>query len=160
MKSIIIYYSYTGNTKRVVQILAEVLKENTEVEIVRLADLNETGKFFIQASRALRHTKTNIGEVNLDLSGYDLICFGTPVWAFAPVPAINTYLDKCFGLQGKRVILFTTYGSGTGNRHCLNYMQKILNKKGVKNFRCFSIQQFKTKDKDFVLSEIRKIMRL
>jgi NAD(P)H-dependent FMN reductase len=79
---------------------------------------------------------------------------GTPVWAFGPAPAMNTFLDKCLGLEGKEAVLFTTYGSGVGKERCLDYMEDILSKKGARQFRRFSIQEFKAKDKEFVLSRI------
>ena len=158
MKSIIIYYSYNGNTKKVSYVLSEYLKPQSEIEFIELKGLDESHSFFGQCQRAFRHKKAVIPEVNLDLRSYDLICMGTPVWAFGPAPAMNTYLDKCSGLEGKPIILFSTYGSGTGNERCLNYMQGILSKKGAKEFKRFSIQQFKVKDKDFILSKIREIL--
>ena len=160
MKSVVIYYSYSGNTQKAADVLTEYLKFQGEVEIIELKGLDESDKFLVQAVRAFRRKRATIQPVNLDLGRYDLICFGTPVWAFGPAPAMNTYLDKCFGLEGKNVILFTTYGSGTGNERCLNYMQDILAKKGAKDFKRFSIQQFKVNNKEFVLSKIKEIARL
>lgn len=160
IKSIIIYYSYSGNTHKVANILAEDLRRSSQVDILRLQALDESDSFFAQALRALKHSRGKIKEAKLDLSGYDRICLGTPVWAFAPVPAVNTYLDQCSGIEGKDVIIFTTYGSGTGNTRCLNYMQRALSQKGAKGFRRFSIQQFKAKDKEFILSEVQKITSL
>lgn len=160
MKTAIIYYSYSSNTKKVAEVLAEYLRPKGEVEVTGLKCLDESNKFFIQALRALRHKRAEIEPVNFNLTLYDLICFGSPVWAFGPTPAMNTYLDKCFGLEGKEIILFTTYGSGTGNKRCLNYMQNILAQKGAKNFNRFSIPQFKVEDKEFILAKIKEILRL
>lgn len=160
MQSVIVYYSYSGNTQKVADVLTEYLKPQGEVDVIELKGLDESDKFLTQAARAFRHKRATIQPVNLDLSGYDLICMGTPVWAFGPAPAMNTYLDKCFGVEGKSVILFSTYGSGTGNERCLNYMQDILAKKGAKDFKKFSIQQFKVNDKEFVLSKIKEATRL
>jgi len=157
IKSIIIYYSYSGNTRKVAKILAESLERDSQVDILRLQALDESKSFFVQALRALKHIRGEIKEIKFDLSEYDRICLGTPVWAFAPVPAVNTYLDRCRGIEGKDVIIFTTYGSGTGNTRCLNYMQRALSQKGAKGFKRFSIQQFRVKDKEFILSEIQKI---
>ncbi|MCX5704091.1 MAG: flavodoxin, partial [Candidatus Omnitrophica bacterium] len=81
-----------------------------------------------------------------------------PVWAFAPAPAMNTYLDRCFGLEGKKIILFTTYGSGTGNKRCLNYMQDIVVKKGARGIKRFSVQQFRVKDRNLILSKIKEVV--
>lgn len=157
MKSIIIYYSYSGNTRKIANILAEYLKEKDSVDTIELKPQDESTSFFGQAARAFLKKRAQINAVNLDLAHYEVICFGTPVWAFAPSPAMNTYLDKCFGLEGKSVVLFTTYGSGTGKQRCLNYMQDILAKKGVKSFKRFSIQQFKVNNQEFVLSKIKEI---
>jgi flavodoxin len=157
MKSAIIYYSFSGNTRKVALILSEYLRQAGEVSVIELKAPGESKNFFTQAVRAFRHKKEEIEAVELDLAGYDLICFGTPVWAFGPAPAMNSYLDRCNGLKDKKVVLFTTYGSGTGNERCLNYMQQALSRKGAGSFKRFSLQQSKVNDKEFVLSEINKV---
>lgn len=160
MRSIIIYYSHTGNTKKVAEILAEYLQKKYEVKMLRLEALDESAVFFGQAARAFFHKKANISSIELVLSGYDLICLGTPVWAFGPAPAMNTYLEKCAGLENKPVVMFATYGSGTGLKRCFNYMKDILSKKGAKDFSKFSIQQFKVSDREFVNKVISENLKL
>jgi len=157
MKSAVIYYSYTGNTKRAADALAEHLKQKGQVELIMLEGLDESGNFLKQSARALRHKRATIQNVDFNLSGYDLLCFGTPVWAFGPAPSMNTYLDSCLGVEGKDIILFTTYGSGTGNKRCLDYMQDILIKKGARSFKRFSVQQLKVGNKEFVASKIKEV---
>ncbi len=157
MKNAIVYYSHSGNTKKVAEILADYLKQKGEIEIIELKTQDESNSFFGQCSRAIRHKKAKLEATDFDLSKYDLVCFGTPVWAFGPAPAMNTYLDKCCGVEGKEVVLVTTYGSGTGNNRCLNYMQNTLSKKGARQFKRFSIQQFKVNDREFILSKIKEI---
>lgn len=158
MKILIIYYSYHGNTKKVAEILDECLRQTYEVRISRLEALDESTSFFRQTARAFFHKKAKLSFVDFDLSSYDLICLGTPVWAFAPAPAMNAYLDGCFGLEGKSVVLFTTYGSGTGVIRCLNYMQTILSNKGAKDFKRFSVQQFRVNDKEFISKIISEVL--
>ncbi len=160
MRSIIIYYSYTGNTKKVAEALAEYLQKKGEVNLLRLKALDESTSFFGQAARAFRHKKARIAPAEWELSSYDLICLGTPVWAFAPAPAINAYLEKCSGLEGKPVLIFTTYGSGTGTKSSFNYIQDILSKKGAKDFKRFAIQQFKVNDKEFITKIITEELKL
>ncbi|MCX5697123.1 MAG: NAD(P)H-dependent oxidoreductase [Candidatus Omnitrophica bacterium] len=157
MKAAVIYYSYSGNTRAVAQALSAHLKGEYEVQAIELTALDEPASFLGQCRRAFSHTRAQIAPVDLDLSGCDLICVGTPVWAFGPVPAVNTYLDRCSGVENKEVILFATCGSGTGNERCLQYMQGLLAKKGAKGFKRFSIQQSKVKDKEFILSRLKKI---
>lgn len=140
--------------------MREFLSKKGECEEIELIALDESKLFLEQCRRAFYRKKAKINPVKSDFSGYDLICLGSPVWAFAPVPAMNTFLDLATGLSGKQVVLFTTYGSGTGNERCLNYMQNLLTKKKVSSFSRFSIQQFKVKDKDFVVTKIAEIARL
>ncbi len=156
MKSIIVFYSNSGNTGRTAGLLGEFLQARGEVRFCELRPLDESRSFFGQASRAFCRARSAIPEMDFNLGTYDLICLGTPVWAFGPAPAINTYLDRCSGLQGKTAVLFTTYGSGTGNGRCLDYMRRILAGKGAKDFKCFSIQQFKVNDREHVLKTIEQ----
>ena len=159
MNCAIIYYSYSGNTKKVAWFLKEELKLKGEAELLELKPTDESRNFFLQCRRAYKHIQAKLEQTNFDLSGYDLVCLGGPVWAFGPAPAINTWLDKCLNIQGKSVILFTTYGSGTGNNRCLDYMQKILSEKGAVDFKRFSIQQSKVKNKEIVITKIREILK-
>ena len=152
MKSAIVYYSFSGNTRRAAEALAEYLRKTSEVDIMELKALDESSSFFKQALRALVRTKAKVEPVSFDLSKYDLVCIGTPVWAFGPAPAMNTYLSQCRGLKGKDAIAFTTYGSGTGNGQCINYIKNILNKKGVKNCRSFTAKGARTRDKGYLES--------
>jgi flavodoxin len=158
MKSMIIYYSFSSNTRQVSQALVEYLQAKGPVKIVELKPWNESGNFFVQACRAFWKERANIQETSFDLTDFDTVCFGTPVWAFGPAPAMNTCLDRCTGLSGKTAVLFTTYGSGTGNKRCLNYMQELLAKKGATTFKRFSIQQADVKNKDFVLAKIKTVI--
>jgi len=160
MKSVVIYYSCSGNTKKVAEILAGELTKSGPAQAIELIATDESKSFLGQCRRAFSHAKAEINPAQTDLSNYDLVCLGSPVWAFAPAPAMNTYLDLCTGLDGKKVILFTTYGSGTGNQRCLKYMQDILSKKGAESFNSFSVQQLKIKDREFVLTKIKESMRL
>jgi flavodoxin len=158
MKSVIIFYSFSGNTKAVAAILAAALRDKGEVDTIELKPLDETSSFIGQCRRAFKKVRAKLENVNFDVSQYDLVCIGTPLWAFAPTPAINTYLDNCNGIAGKETIIFTTRGSGAGNKRCLDYMEELLLKKGAKRVRRFSIQQLKCKDREFVLKEIGKVV--
>jgi len=150
MKAAIIYYSYSGNTKKVAECLREHLAQKGQADIAELKAQDEARSFFGQCRRAFWHKRARIAPLNYDPGNYDLVCFGAPVWAFAPAPAMNTCLDQVQNIQGKEIVLFTTYGSGTGNNRCLNYMQQLLTGKGAKNFRRFSVQQLKVNDRDFI----------
>ena len=160
MKSAIAYYSYSGNTRKVSDVLAEYLFQKGGVEQIELVPLDESESFLGQCRRAFSRTRAALTPVTFDLAHFDIICFGTPVWAFGPAPAMNTYLDKCAGLENKEIILFTTYGSGTGNERCLNYMQDLLRKKNATRFSRFSVQQHKVGNKEEIIDKINEVLRL
>jgi len=159
MKSLIVYYSYTGNTEQVAYRLVEMLKSRGEVVIRKLEPLDEARNFFMQCLQAASGRKAElrsvVKRVSFNISEYDLICIGTPVWAFAPTPAINAYLDRLTGAEGKKAVVFTTFGSGTGVGRCVNTITKRLANKGVTSVKKLNIQQDKVKDAAFIEKEIK-----
>ncbi len=157
MKSLIVYYSYSGNTEKVAEVLADLLKDkDVTVDTHRLKPKNEKGNFFLQCLEALRGKRAVLcGDLNFDLAGYDLVCIGSPVWAFSPTPAVNTYLDKLLNAGGRDAIIFTTYGSGTGVVKCINNIKKRLKKKGIREVYNFNIQQANVDDRDFIVEVIK-----
>ena len=158
MKSLIVYYSYSGNTEKVANVLKDVLSKRGETNIAALNPENESGNFFMQSMRAFRRKRAILKEAPFDVARYDLICVGNPVWAFAPTPAINTYIDELKNLKSKNVACFITYGSGTGAERCLATMRRALKEKGAFKFFSFKIQQNKVDDEDFVRSTIEETL--
>ena len=159
MRAVVVYYSYSGNTKKVANFLADFLKLKSKVNTIQLQPEDESNSFFMQASRAFFHKRAKIASTEFNLCAYDLICFGTPVWAFGPVPAMNTYLDKCVGIESKRILLFTTFGSGVGAGRCFKYMRQVLAKKGATHFQQFSIQQEQVENTEVVNAALRQSLK-
>lgn len=154
MKSAVIFYSYSGNTEKVAEVLAQELKTKGDTDVIKLEPADESGSFLGQCKRAFLKKKAKLKDTRFDLSDYSLVCFGTPVWALGMAPAMRAYIDSCKGIESKDIIIFTTFGSGTGNDKCLNEMQSILSQKGAKNFKRFSVQQAKVKNSGFVKERI------
>ncbi|MCK5306024.1 MAG: NAD(P)H-dependent oxidoreductase [Candidatus Omnitrophica bacterium] len=157
MKTLVVYYSYGGNTEKTAKVLVGLLKDKGfTVDVHKLKPENEKRNFFLQCLDALRGREAVLSDdVNFDLAGYDLVCIGSPVWAFAPTPAVNTYLDKMLNAGGKDAIVFTTYGSGTGVEKCINSIKKRLKQKGIREVYNFNIQQAKVDDRDFAVSMMK-----
>ncbi|MFH1622271.1 MAG: NAD(P)H-dependent oxidoreductase [Candidatus Omnitrophota bacterium] len=158
MRFAIIYYSYSGNTKKVAQELKKFLQQQGSVELIELKPKDESNSFLGQCKRAVFKKEAQIEDAQFDLKGYDIICLGTPVWAFGPAPAMNAYVKKCLGAENKTVATFTTYGSGSGNGRCLRIIQEAMRKKGATKFCSFSIQQFKVNNKEFILDQISQVL--
>ena len=159
MRACIIYFSLTGNKHALAQIISQGLKhKNFDVDLVRLEPVDGAGTFAGQGMTALQRKRVNIGDVNFDLSMYDLIWFGSPVWAFSPAPALNTYLDKCNGLNGKKTVVFYTYGSGTGKGRAVRIVNKMLEYKKIKSLHSLLIAQRALKNKQDVNNRVNEFL--
>jgi len=104
MKTLVVYYTRTGNAK----FIAETVAAELEADIEEVIDLkNRQGKLgWISAGRdAMKANETEIAQTKRPPTDYDLIIIGQPVWAGSPTPAIRTYMNKN-DLSGKKVALF------------------------------------------------------
>ena len=158
MKTLITYYSYSGITEKVINMFKEVLEKKSELKVQRLKPKEEITSFFGQCMAARFKKRCEIEEALFDASSYDTIIIGLPVWAFAPVPAINTYLDKVTGLDNKKLIVLLTSGSGAGVKMCFKYINSIISSKGVSNISEINIPNAKMDDKSFIISSLEKAL--
>jgi flavodoxin len=96
-KPLIIYYSKTGTTARIVEIVLHIIK----AEVRRLGEPKGwRGRFNLERfSRGVSDNKpeTFIGE-------FDPIILLTPVWRGKPTAAMVEFLEK-IDLKGKRVVI-------------------------------------------------------
>jgi flavodoxin len=124
-KCLVVYYSRTGNTRKVGAAIAEALGADVE-EIVDKKDRSGALGFVTGARDAMLKALTEIGEPQNDPAAYDLVIIGTPVWAWTMCPAVRAYLvrvkDKLRG-----VAFFSTAGS-TGLKGTFEDMAKLCGK--------------------------------
>jgi flavodoxin len=109
MKTLLVYYTRTGNSK----FAAETVAAEVGADVEEVVDLkNRKGRLaFLSAGRdAMQGKLTEIAETKRNPLDYDLIVIVQPVWAGSPTPAIRTYLKKT-DLSGKKVALFFTDAS-------------------------------------------------
>ncbi|MDD5613993.1 MAG: flavodoxin [Candidatus Omnitrophica bacterium] len=152
MKALIAYYSFSGNTHRAAQSITDFLKaKNICSDIARLKPEREPEKFIHQALDAFMAKKAKVSlDCFVDLSGYDLIFLGTPVWAFAPAPALRDFISRSDSFHSKPVCLFATYGSGLGKDRCLDKMEKLVRAKNGNVVSKILISDKKVKDPDYL----------
>ncbi len=140
MKALIVYYSETGNTKKLAHLIGEYLhNQGWAVDERWLHAPNESKSFMGKCLKAFFHIRTKVESTFVVVSPYDLVCFGSPVWAFEPAPAARTYMMDCVGLVGRKTVAFVTYGSGLGKGRCLGNMAKMLKKKDAREVKLFSV---------------------
>ncbi len=100
MKIAIVVYSQTGNTRKFAEIIEKKLKSKKHA--TDLFDLKVTGDVHPGA----KNFKISNSP---DISSYDTVLIGTPVWAFSSAPVIPAFL-KNTDLKGKKVLPFVTMG--------------------------------------------------
>ena len=119
-KFLVAYFSTGGNTRRAAKALAGVanaeLYEIQPVQTYSHADLNWMDKH----SRSTIEmndpaSRPEIADELPDVSGYDALFVGFPIWWYTCPAIIRTFLEG-LDLHGKKVIPFATSGgSGIGN---------------------------------------------
>ena len=114
MKSLVVYYSRTGNTRKVAQAIAGVLKADVE-EIVDLKDRAGVKGYLLAGRDAMRKEETPIEPIKHDVTAYDLVVVGTPVWAFTMAAPVRSFLVGP-GSSARRMAFFCTMGGSGANR--------------------------------------------
>jgi flavodoxin len=114
MKICIIYHSETGNTRHIAQHIASATVDSHLVEVTDCVQRSALTRFLMQCKAAMSEDTTKIEPSHLDVKGYDLLVFGSPVWAFKPTPAIHTIIDAITSCENKRAVAFVTCGGKPG----------------------------------------------
>jgi len=159
MKTLIVYYSYSGITEKVVKMCASELSKAGEVTVERLKPKEEITTFIGQCRASFLRKRAELqGSVTFDAGRYDLLMVGSPVWAFTPVPAVNTYLDKLSGIEGKKVIILLTSGSGAGVGNCFNTIKKALEPKKASAINTINVPNRMMHDENFIMGSLKKLL--
>ncbi|MGE5197042.1 MAG: flavodoxin family protein [Deltaproteobacteria bacterium] len=122
-KGIIVYDSWTGNTKKI----AEAIASESRFEIAKVT------------------------EAPPDLRNYDILVLGTPNMHAAPSKAISEFIDKA--MLPARFALFVTFGAPVWGQIssliCLNKMRNLLSKKGARCKGGFMCPGYHAKHKSY-----------
>lgn len=119
-KVLVAYFSASGVTRKAAEKLAaaaggDLFEIEPEVPYTS-ADLDWMDKKSRSSIEMSDKTlRPAIVKKSLDLSEYDSIFVGFPIWWYVAPTIINTFLESC-DFSGKKIILFATSGgSGFGN---------------------------------------------
>jgi len=135
--SLVIYYSWLGNTK----VVAEEILKHTGGDIIRIEETKErkTGAgFAISAFEAVIGAKSNLKPMDFKLEKYDHIFLGTQVWAGRSTPAINSFVQKT-NLHNTNVYLFITKADTKAPEKVINSLTERIRKRGGEVVDSFSI---------------------
>lgn len=145
MKRIIVYYSLSGNTEEAVKIIAEKLNcETLKIDTVKAMPKSFAARILVGGGQVAMNKIPEITPIDKDLSVYDEIFIGTPIWNSKGVPAINAFLmdeSICQKVTG----LIITSGGGEIDK-CVNALEaKIPNVK-------YKVSLLDKKHKDYALN--------
>jgi len=125
MRTLVVYYSNSGNTKAVAEALAdrlgadiEEIREQEPRPLLQVTEGDEKpeGSALMKAAiRAWLGLGSRIEETGHDPSGYDLVVVGSPTWVGRLVPAVRSYLKK-HRAHMKQVAFFCTGGEPEKSR--------------------------------------------
>lgn len=124
MKTCIVYYSMSSNTEYV----ASKIAESIDADLVRLipeVEYPDKGfrKYFWGGKSALMKDTPMLKKYDFDASKYDVLIFGTPVWASSYTPPLRTFIEKHGAdLKNKRICAFACY-SGAGAKKALEKLR-------------------------------------
>lgn len=109
------------------------------MEVKDRAGYSKMGMYLKGMPRALLGHKADIEPGVIDVSGYDAIIIGSPVWAGNPTPAINAAIDALQGIEGKTVFIYCT--SRGSPQKTLEKIKAMLAERGADVRGCVSLTE-------------------
>lgn len=115
LKSLIVYYSYEGNTEEIIKGMQDVI----EADVLKLVPKKERKtkslfRFVWGGMQVYMTKRPKLEEYNVDLSKYDNIIIGSPCWFGTYAPPINTFLTDN-KLENKNIYLLVCNGGNLRN---------------------------------------------
>jgi len=147
MKPLVVYYSMTGKTRLVAQVIAEVLNA-TLVEIEERRPIPIPFVYLSGGFAATINRGSKINPIDVDLRQYDTIFIGSPTWNSRPAPAINSFIYQT-NFEGRSVIPFFTMGGDTSANALANITAKIEKSQG-KVVGSFAITSYRVSDEEII----------
>lgn len=131
MKTLVVYYSYSGNTKKVV----DMIKEKKNFDVLKIKPVNDYSDDYQKVvddeeAKMDMNEIIEIKDVNVNLDYYDRILLGTGVWWYKITPAIRSFLNK-YDLKDKVIVPFITNGGWLGE--ALDDVKRYAKKSTIKD---------------------------
>ena len=119
-KTLVVYFSCTGTTKKVAEAIADVkgadiyeIKPEVPYTAADLDWKNENSRSSVEMKD--KTSRPKIAKPINNISDYTTIYLGFPIWWYVAPTIINTFLES-YDFSGKDIILFATSGgSGFGD---------------------------------------------
>lgn len=137
MKLLIVYYSYTGKTRKIAECIARCLNADL-AEMREIRGRSLWGVYVVGLIKALMGRTADIRPIEADTADYDSILVAGPVWAGRPVPMLYDFIRE-YDLAGKQVYGLLTCGDN--GKKAPRLLRRELERAGA---RCRSVITIKT----------------
>lgn len=144
MKIGLIYYSRTGNTRQIANMLEEkFIEKKVEVDHIEIEQVKKPG-FFTAGRASMKQLELPIKNNHFDMQKYDVIIVGSPTWAGRPSPFVKSFINKAENIKGKKVAVFGTGMSPIDKREKFkNIIKNDFKNAGLKTIENFLLIYFK-----------------
>lgn len=128
MKKLVAYFSVSGTTQKAAEKLADVIGADLfEIKAAMpytQADLDWTNnKSRSSVEMSNPQSRPKIADACENMSEYDTVYIGFPIWWYVAPTIINTFLES-YNFSGKTVIPFATSG-GSGMGKTVEVLKKV-----------------------------------
>lgn len=113
-QSVVIYFSRTNNTEKVAKYIVEVTNSSSYEILAKIPYTDDDIKYYTDC-RADReqndpNARPEIGNESIDLTNYDLIYLGYPIWHGQAPKILYTFVES-YDLRDKTIVPFCTSAS-------------------------------------------------
>ena len=132
MKTVIVYYSMSGNCEMIADKVAEAIGADVlRVEPKVAYPDHGAAKFLRGGASALKKDEPPLAPYEFDAAGYDRVILGMPVWAGRVTPPLRTFVvENADALRGKRIAAFVCSSGGADDKP-LERLRELL---GIERF--------------------------
>lgn len=127
----VVVFSRSGNTGVLANHIAD--KRNGHLYEITAEDYDLGIPGWISALKDARNNLANISPQTIDLSAYETIYLGSPIWLYSPVPPIWQFA-KNSDFTGKNVVLFNTFNSKFEESFIKDF-ESLVRSKGAVSFK-------------------------
>ena len=122
MTKLFLYYSFTNNGEIIANLLKEEGIETYKVEPIKALPKNLFLSMMVGGFLSLIHHKPKLKELNIDLSKYDAVIIGSPIWNDRLSTPINSVLNS-LSLKDKQ-LTFILYSGGGKCKKAIKFINK------------------------------------
>jgi len=126
MQALVVYYSRTGNTKKVGDGIAKELQCDSE-ELVDTVNRSGPIGWLASGRQAMKKELTKIKPIQKETAMYDLVIIGTPIWAGDMSSPVRTYLAE--NTEKLKKVAFFCTERNRGDEAAFKSMEGLCGKK-------------------------------